>query len=362
MHLLKPKSLAGWMIALPMVLAVLYYSLFAADRYVSESIISVRDAGQASNPASGLAMLVGLHAPASQDVLYLKEYIHSLDMLLHLEKKLGLRRAYAEAGLDPFYRLFPNVSQEWFLRYYRNRVDIRFDDAASLITLRIDGFSPAFVRALNAEILNKSESFINEVSHRMAREQMTFAEGELQKARERFQQAKSQLLQFQNKHRLLDPAAQAQATIGLSTQLEAELAKQETELKNLRSYLQEDAHQVVAQSNQIAALKAQLEQERGRVTGASDGRLNTLAAQYQSLLLDAGFAEDAYKLALSATEAARIEASRKLKGVVVVESPTLPEASLYPQRIYNLVTLLLALTLFYGVTRLAIATLRDHQE
>lgn len=358
----KPKTLAGWMIALPMALALIYYALFAADRYVSESVVTIREAGQSVNPVPGLAMLAGLHSPPREDVLYLKEYMHSLDMLKHLDAKLGLRKAYAQAGLDPFYRLFPDISQEWFLWYFRNRVDIGFDDASSLITLRVDGFSPDFVRVMNAEILAQSERFINEVSHRLAREQMSFSEGELHKARERYQQAKNRLLAFQNKHRLLDPTAQAQATASLSTQMEGDLARLETELKNLLTYLQEDSHQVVSLRNQIAALKSQLGQERGRVTGGADGRLNTLAAQYQGLLLDAGFAEDAYKLALAATESTRIEASRKLKGLVVVESPTRPETAAYPQRIYNLVTLLLALGLLYGITRLAVATLRDHRE
>ena len=42
-------------------------------------------------------------------------------------------------------------------------------------------------------ILKESERFVNEVSHKAAREQMAFAEKELLKAKERLQNAKNNL-------------------------------------------------------------------------------------------------------------------------------------------------------------------------
>ncbi|MEW5789230.1 MAG: capsular biosynthesis protein [Pseudomonadota bacterium] len=363
MDWLKPKTLAGWMVALPMAVVLIYYAFFAADRYVSESVISVRASGENVNPIPGLAMLAGVSPPAREDVLYLQAHIHSLDMLKHLDGKFDLRLAYGQPLLDPVYRLFPGVSQEWFHWYFQNRVELEFDEASSLLTVRVDGFTPEFAQAVNAEILAQSERFVNEISHKLAREQMAFADEELRKARDRYQQAKSRMVAFQNKHGLLDPQAQAQATATLSTQLEGDLARKEAELKALLSYLQEDSHQVVALRNEVAALKAQLAEERARVAGSgSNGRLNALAAQFQDYILDAGFAEDAYKLALATVESTRIEATRKLKGVVVVEAPTRSETAEYPQRAYNLITLLVALSLIYGITRLVIATLHDHRD
>ncbi|HMY52076.1 MAG TPA: hypothetical protein PK671_03955 [Candidatus Obscuribacter sp.] len=360
---LKPKTLAGWMIALPMAVVLIYYAFFAADRYVSESVVSVRTAGENVNPIPGLAMLAGVSPPAREDVLFLQAYIHSLDMLKHLDAKFDLRKAYAKPLLDPIYRLFPRVSQEWFLWYYRNRVEVVFDEKSTLLTIRVDGFTPEFSKLLNAEILAQSERFVNEISHKLAREQMAFADEELKKARDRYQQAKGRMVAYQNKHGLLNPQAQAEATATLSVQIESELARKEAELKALLSYLQEDSHQVVALKNQIAAYKAQLAEERGRVAGGGgNSRLNTLASQFQDLILDAGFAEDAYKLALATVENTRAEATRKLKGVVVIETPTQPETAEYPKRIYNVITLLVALSIVFGITRLVIATLHDHQD
>lgn len=357
------KRLSFWIVGLPMLMAMVYFVFFAADRYVSESVITVKQSGEVvASQVSGLAAMFGATPPSREDTLYLQEYIHSLDMLKHLEAKLKLRQAYEAEQLDPLYRLYAGTSQEWLHWYFGNRVELIFNDLSGLLKVRVQGFDPAFAQAMNQEILAQSERFVNEVSHRMAREQMAFAETELLKARDRYQAAKSKLVAFQNRHKLLDPLAQAQAQATLASQLESELAHKETELKTLLGYLQEDTYQVVSARQQIAALKSQLEQERAKVASGQGGRLNTLASEFQNLTLDVGFAEDAYKAALSAVETTRIEASRKLKSLVVVSSPAKPEVAEYPQRFYNLVTLLLGLTLFYGIVRLVIATIQDHRD
>lgn len=363
LHKLK-KNLAFWIIGAPLLLAVLYYLFLAADRYVSESKITVRQTGEtATADVSSVALLMaGVSSGSREETLYLRDYIHSLDMLKHLDSRFKLRQAFESGTRDPLFRLYGGTSQEWFLWYYRNRVEVAFDDLTGLLSVRVQAFDPALAQQVNAEILAQSERFVNEISHRMAREQMAFAETEMLKARERYQTAKKRLIAFQNKYKVLDPLAQAQATATLSAQLESEIAHKEAELKTLTGYLQENAPQVALTRNQIAALKAQLDKERAKVASANGGRLNTLASEFQNLALEAGFAEDAYKAALTAMEATRIEASRKLKSLVVVETPARAEIAVYPQRLYNLATLLVILVLGYGITRLVIATIQDHRD
>lgn len=358
------KTLIFWVVAVPMLIATLYYALIAADRYVSESVISVRQSGDvAASAVTGIATLLTGTSPGSrEETLYLQAYIHSMDMLKHLDAKFDLRAAYGAEKLDPIYRLWGGTSQEWFLEYYRNRVEVIFDDINGLLTVRVEGFEPAFAHAVNAEILTQSERFVNEISHRLARDQLAFAEGELRKAGERLRDAKARLLAFQNKHGIFDPVAQAEASATLTTELEAEIARKEAELKALMSYMQESAPQIVAIRSQIAALKEQTELEQQKVASGKGGRLNRLASEYHNLMLEAGFAEEAYKAALAGVETTRIEASRKIKSVAVIESPATPESAIYPRRIYNLITLLVALTLLFGIVSLTIATIKDHRD
>jgi capsular polysaccharide transport system permease protein len=364
MNRLNKKGLSFWIIVVPLGLALIYLTLIAADRYVSEAKISVKDSGDmTASAATGIAtLLTGANPTSREETLYLMEYIHSLDMLNHLESKLNLRAAYGDEKIDLAYRLWGSTSQEWFLRYYRNRVEVVFDELTGLLTVRVQGFEPEFAQAINREILGQSERFINEISHRLAREQLAFAEGELRQAADRMQAAKGRLLSFQNKHGLFDPLVQAQAGAGLGVQLAAEIARKEAELTAMLGYLQDTAPQVVMRRNEIAALKSQARIEQQKVASGGGQRLNTLAAQFQSLTLEAVFAEEAYKAALAAVEATRIESGRKIKSLVVIQSPSKPEIAEYPQRLYILATLLVALTLLYGIVRLAIATVKDHQD
>jgi capsular polysaccharide transport system permease protein len=353
------------LIVLPVSLALIYFAVFAADRYVSESTVAVRQAGADTSAVPGSALLLaGLNPPSREDTLILRQYIHSLGLLQKLESQLQLRAHYQSRRLDLAARLWGNASQETFLEHYRNRVEVELDELSSTLTIRVQGFEPAFAQRLNKAILQESEAFVNELSHRLAREKLSFAEGELTGAADRLQAAKATVLAFQAKHKLLDPTVQAQASGAMSAEIQASITRAETELRNLSTFLNEDAHQIRALRSQIEASRAQLAVEGARATGSGNksDRLGELAIEFAGLDLRAGFAMDAYKLALAAVENGRIEATRKLKSLAVIEPATLPETAVYPRRLYNLATLLVACFLLYGVVRLVIATIREHQD
>lgn len=350
-----------------MVLAIIYYVFFAADRYVSESIMTVRQAddngaGGAGALAAGVALGFPIGGGSTSDVVYLRDYIYSVDMLKHLDKALGLRGIYESQKRDLFFRLFAGASQEWFLWYYRNRVGIGFDPQNSILYLSVEGFEPAKALAINREIVAQSERFINEISHQMAREQMGFAETYLTQAQQRYEKAKDELITFQNRHQLFDPIAQAQAKAGLSNELEEELTRDEAELRNELTFLNERSYQILALKNKINATRAQISEVREHATTSEGQHLNELAGDFQRLSLNAGFAEDTYKASLATLEKIRLDTSRKMKHVVVIASPTLPEWPPYPRRIYNLATLLVLFSLLYGITRLVIAIVEDHRD
>jgi capsular polysaccharide transport system permease protein len=45
-----------------------------------------------------------------------------------------------------------------------------------------------------------------------------------------------------------------------------------------------------------------------------------------------------------------------------VVSPNSPQLALYPERLYNLATILLALLMLYGITRFILASIEDHRD
>ena len=362
---LTPRRLQLVIIALPMLLTALYFTVFAANRYVSESTVALQQAGSDMSSLPGAAlMLAGLGSPSRGETLYLVQYVQSLALLQELDAKLNLRKHFEAERLDVFSRLWGGASQEQFLDFYRNRVEVVLDDASSTLTVRVQGFDPAFAQQVNKAILDASERFVNEMSHSLAREKLNFGEQELARSAQRLQDARTDVLAFQTKNGFLDPSIQADASGALSAQMQASISKSEAELRGLRSFMTEDAPQVKALRAQINATQTQLEVERARATGTGgqSERLGALTLDFQGLRMKAEFALDAYKVALIAIESARIEATRKVQSLVVIQPPTLPETAEYPRRLYNLATLLIVCLLIYMVTRLVIATVREHQD
>ena len=363
---MSPRNLRLGIIAVPWLLAAIYLGIFAADRYVSESVVVVRQEGAAVSVPSGmdaLSSMFGTSTAAREDQYMLQAHILSIDMLQQVNAKLDLRQAYSRPKLDFIFRLDREATLEEFHDYYASRVEVLVDGESGLLIIRTQGFTPGIAQSVNQSVVEISERFINESSHRLAREQMGFAESELENAREKLDDVRDRLLAFQEQHGILDPSAQAAANTGLTAELQAMQARHEAELKGLQAYLNDDAPQIKALQAQTAGIRQQLQAERLRsLTNEGGQSLNVLAGNYQELLAELEFKMDAYRGALTALETARIESTRKLKSLVLVGSPALPESAEYPRRIYTLFALLMGLLLLYGIGRLIVATIEDHQE
>jgi capsular polysaccharide transport system permease protein len=78
--------------------------------------------------------------------------------------------------------------------------------------------------------------------------------------------------------------------------------------------------------------------------------------------MNAEFAQDVYKSALLALEKGRVEATRNIKKVSVLQSPTEPQYPLEPRRIYNTFVFILVTLLIAGIVHLLAAIIRDHKD
>ena len=346
-----------------MIVVIFYYTFIAADRYVSNVSLSVKSTdGSSPISLSGIESLVGVASSSTEDIKLLQEYIKSFDMLQKLDEKINLRSLYEKQKIDLFFRIYSSTSKESYLKYYRDRIHILFDDTTGLLNVAVEGFSPEDARNISAAILEECERFINEISHNIAREQLRFAQGELESAKQKYKDAKNELLAFQNEYGVFDPQSLAKTKAGFITEIELQISKKETELNTMRSYLNDNAPEIAALKAELRAHKEQLEKERRKVaSNASQDKLNDVVAQFEALYLNLSFAEDVYKTAITAVETTRIEIGRKAKQVVVIQSPYVPDSAAYPNKMYNIITIFVILTLIFGVVRLVRAIIDEHR-
>ncbi len=361
-QMLKRNRLLALLVLLPFLLAVLYFGLLAKDRYASDSIVVVKRADDLGGANLNLgALLTGGSATMREDAMLLQQYILAPDMLKKLDAKLDFKTAFAASGWDLFQRLPKNVSFEDYLDYYRSKISVGFDEKTSVLTISTQGFTPEFAQQFNQAVLAESESFINELSHKISREEMLFANQEINRAYGQLQGAKETLLTFQNDNNLVDPQVQIEATSRLVAELQAKQAQLEAELTNYLSYLNDDTPQIKAARSAIESIQAQIEKERATLTSSDDEQLNQKMFEFEELKAKVAFEGDLYKLSLTALEKARVEAARKAKSLAVVSQPYLAEDARYPRRLYMLLTVLLVSLLVYGLTKVTLSIIEDHK-
>lgn len=349
-----------WVVAC-FAIAVLYFGLIASDRYVSRAEIVIKQADQIKMLPDALSML-GIGGSNHEDVLLTQDYLQSPDLLAKLDQELGLKAHFQSHKIDYFSRLPDNVSQEEFLKYYRDHLTLRLDDLSGVLTIEMQAFDPNYGQKVVSLMLQESEHFINKLGHQVALDQLAFVEKEVDRAYQRVQAEKAKVLEFQNSHHLISPESTSTSRLEVVSQIEGELVRQQAELKQLQSYMRDTAPAVISVQNRVNALNKQLEQEKARLTGVDKDAMNEITARYLDVQTQATLATDLYKTGLISLEQARVEAYRKLKHLLVVSQPTMAEDAEYPRRLYNLTTIAVLLCLFYSLIVMGLATLREHQD
>ena len=349
-----------WVVAC-FTIAALYLGIIASDRYVSRAEIIIKQADQIKMLPDALSML-GIGGSNHQDALLIQDYLNSWDLLAKLDKELDLKSHYQSDQADYFSRLPQDVSREDFIEYYRNHLMLRFDELSGVLTIELQAFDPEYGQQVVGLMLKESERFINKLGHQVALEQLAFVEKEVDRAYRRLQDEKAKVLAFQNSHQLISPESTSSARLGVVSQIEAELVNQQAQLKQLRSYMRENAPAVISVQSRVDALTRQLEQERAKLTGLDKDAMNEINAGYLDVQTQATLAADLYKTGLISLEQTRVEAYRKLKHLLVISQPSLAQDAEYPRRLYNLATVGVLLFLFYGLIVMGLATLREHQD
>ena len=360
----RGKGNIFWLATALCLLAGMYWGLVASDRYVSEAHVIIQQTDMAMVQPMDLSSLFGMsNAPNRADQLLLRDHLLSVDMLLKLDEKLGLREHYSDRRRDPISRMWStDLSQEWFYRYYLSRVSVEFDEYAGVLVIRSEAFSPEKAYAISSMLTEEGERYMNVVAHRLAQDQVSFIEKQVGQIGERVMQARQAVLAYQNERNLASPQGTAENVFAIINQLEGQLTTLKTQRDALLGYLNPRNPSVVELNLQIGAVKKQIGQEQARLTSSERQTLNRAVEEFQRLQMNAEFAQDMYKTSLAALEKGRVDAVRTLKMVSVLQSPTHPQYPMEPRRIYNTALFIVLTFMMAGIVSLFSSVIRDHRD
>ena len=357
----------SFFVVLPTLLAIIYYGFIATPLYTSTSKFTVTVEGGASagslldggNVASMFASSGGALA-IMQESQVIKSYLTSQDVVETLEKNIGLYKIFDAKHADFLSKPPENPKIEKFTDYYRKMVKVRLDEMSGVMTLEVDAFSPDDAKTISEAILKITEDFVNKRSDRMQKDSVSFAENFLKESEQEVIKANSNLTKFRNQNKNFDPMVTATGVLGITSQLEAELAKTQTEITTLSNFLKEDNSRLQALEAKARSLKEQIDKQSGRLASQSGSKLATIAQQYEALKLLAEFSVKRYGMALTGFEKARVMAAKQKKYLVRVVGPTFSQQSLKPNTLYEILGTFFVSLVTYIIGGLIISALRDH--
>lgn len=357
---ISPLFLA--VVIVPTLVATLYFGLLAEDVYVSESRILVRSPSKPD--VSPLGSVLGSNAltGASEERNAVREFLQSRDALAEIDRDDFVRQAYGNPGIfwfDRFGALSGN-SFEQLYQYFGDKVAIEEGDAALVMRLRVEAFTPDDAQTINERLLRQSEDLVNTLSERAREDAISFARMEVVGARERSRSASLALARFRDQEGLIDPELQARVGLQTISQLQEELMAARTRLLQLETYTP-GASQIRFLRTQVRELEREIARQTAAIAGGS-GSISANAARFQELQLASQFAEQQLAIALASLQDAQAEARRKQAYIERVAEPSLPDYATYPRRIRGILATLVLGLLAWGVLAMLIVGIREHRE
>lgn len=350
-------------VAVPTILATIYYGLIASDVYVSQSRFVIKSPGQKSMPTTTLANLIQTSGfvGGEQETKEVLDYVRSRTALADLQRQIDFRARYQNAGADfmsRFPRPFRHGSFENLFKYYQTVVQASPDNESGVAVLEVRAFRPEDARNINAKLLGLSEALVNKLNERAERRAVTEAEQRVVDAQVRVRKARAALSGFRNTQELIDPAKQATGVLEISNKLVSEHAAVQAQLELMQRVAPANPS-IPALRARSSALASEIATQNGRVMGTPTG-IASKVGSYENLLAEQDFSQATLTAASTALEQARVESQKQQFYLERVVDPNLPDSPVLPNRLRNILVVFGASLCLYFIGWMLVVGVLEH--
>lgn len=350
-------------VILPVLLATIYYGLFAADVYQSESRFVIKTPAQKQTQMSSIASLIqstGLSSGQDQTNEVI-DYIQSRDALRDLEKQTNVRRVYASDQADLISRypaVFHDDRFENLYKFYGSMVKINLDHDTNSAVLTVRAFTPRDAQDLNGRLLGLSEDLVNRLNSRFQNKAIAEAEKRVVAAQARVRNARLALREYRNSNDVMDPTEEATGVLEVSNKLISEQALLKAQLQAMQREAPRNPG-ILALRERIDAIGNQIAAQTGRAVGTDNGLASKLT-QYEGLKVDQEFATQMLTMASATLEQARTEALKQQYYLERVVEPDQPDVALYPKRLQSILIVAGAALALYLIGWMLLVGILEH--
>jgi capsular polysaccharide transport system permease protein len=327
------------MVAVPNLVAVLYYGLIASDQYISEAKFTVSSG--IIPKMDGLGSVTGVPPMLIiQDIQVVTNYLHTRPMVEALEQTVGLRDIYSSPSVDWWARFRKSKPIEKFIDYWDKMASVSIGMPSGIVILSVRAFSPQDAKRIADEVVRLSEKLINDLNERMRRDSVLASERDMQQAAQQLGKARVKMEFVRNAEGLIEVGQSNRALSDLAAGTQGDLLKAQEDYDTQIRYVSAGAPQMQVLKSRIAALKSQVEQLQAQMTtqgekvasAEADQALSGKMTKYAEADLEERIAEKRYALAVATVEAARMLSDRQMLYLHEIVAPALPQDSKYPKR------------------------------
>ena len=351
------------MVLLPPFGIAFYLWSFAADQYHSRVGFAVRleEQGSALSLLSGLG---GFSGSSSTDTDILFEFIQSPRLVETVNKQLDLESVWTKPAFDPVFALGSEASIEDLVKYWNKMVYISRGKGAGILEVEVRAFDPTDAQKIAELLFEESSRMVNDLSAIAREDAIRYARDDLTEAEERLKTAREVVTTFRNLNQIVSPELEVQRQAGLLATLYGQQANMLIEIDLLRETAREGDPRLVQAERRLRVIEARISDEKdklGQVGEDGTAAYADLVGDYERIVVEREFAQEAYMRALAVYESALAEARRKSRYLAAYMQPTLAETALYPRRPTILMMGTLFMFLAWAIGALIYYSIRDRR-
>lgn len=327
-----------FIVAIPVLVAGIYYGFIATNQYVAEAQFTVMGGEIQSNDGFGTATGIPVMA-IIQDTQIVANYILSRSAIDEINKTGTLTAAYSKNEIDWLSRLNKNASIEKLVKYWQRMVTVSIKMPSGILEVEVRAFSPKEAADICQAVIGISEKLINDLNFRINTDMVQNTQKELDAASSRLTSTRINLEKARNDSGILDAERTGELLTKLITEARSSLLNLQQERATQLKYVKDSAPQMQVLSSRIEAARQQIRELEEKLTTSekatsrnNSASLSGSMTRFAALDLEKQIAERLYAGAAAAFEIAKIAAERKVMYLNTFVWPVIPQDYTYPKR------------------------------
>lgn len=351
-----------------MLVSVSYYIAFVqTEKYASTTVLMIKDLSQEQSVSPLGSLLLSSGSESTQDAKLLELYIGSSEMFWLLDREFNLTSYYSSGAIDPLHRLssqalFPfwQASKEHLLEYYRDDLLITYDIDSSTLEVSFAHADASIAQKVVKRIVYHASQGLNRFEQENAEVILKFLKEQEQERYRLFIDSMQNLLTYQAKHTTLDPKIEVESKNSIIATLEGELVQKEVEYKSKRQYLNPSTPEMKLLKSTMNYIQKSIASIKQKVAGKQE--LNVDISDFELLQSEVEFNKLLYSQTLAKLEETRTLVEQNTKNLIVVSQPGIADSYAYPNKLKDILTIVMVMMLLYGLLSMLITIIKDHKD